>query len=96
MTSHHSNVWIALHPHALDGSYWKVSIRDEGPGLNEDDMKRVFKKMQRLSAKPTGGEHSTGLGMSIVKQIVELHGGSIMLDTNVSEGTTFLICLPLL
>ncbi len=57
---------------------WRPSsaCKDEGPGLSQDDMSRLFGRFQRLSAKPTGGESSTGLGLSIVKRIVELHGGT--------------------
>ena len=50
----------------------RVEVRDEGPGLNDDDKARLFGKFVRLSARPTGGEHSTGLGLSIVKK----NGGS--------------------
>ena len=85
----HSNVWIELDGHSLDGSYWKVSVRDEGPGLSEDDKLKVFRKMQRLSAKPTAGEHSTGLGLYIVKQIVEQHGGTVGVDSEFGKGATF-------
>ena len=47
-----------------------ISVADEGPGLSPEDMVRLFGRFQRLSAKPTGGESSTGLGLSIVKRIV--------------------------
>ena len=51
------------------------AVADEGPGLSPEDAGRLFGRYQRLSAKPTGGEGSTGLGLSIVKRIAELHGG---------------------
>ena len=54
-----------------------IRVRDEGAGLSPEDMGRLFGRFQRLSAKPTAGESSTGLGLSIVKRIVELHGGSV-------------------
>jgi|GEM_PF-3933673 len=90
----HSDIWIQLDSHALDGSYWKISVRDKGPGLNEEDKQRVFRKMQRLSAKPTAGEHSTGLGLYIVKQIVEHHGGSVGVDSVYGNGATFWMLFP--
>ncbi len=48
-----------------------IVIRDEGPGFTEEDMEKLFKPYERLSAKPTGGEVSTGLGLSIVKQLCD-------------------------
>ncbi|MFT4604113.1 MAG: signal transduction histidine kinase/ligand-binding sensor domain-containing protein [Rhodothermales bacterium] len=70
------------------------SVRDEGPGLTNDDLGRVFGKFQKLSARPTGGESSTGLGLSIVKQIVELHGGRAQAEKNAERGSTFGFVLP--
>jgi signal transduction histidine kinase/CheY-like chemotaxis protein len=72
-----------------------VQVRDEGQGLSPEDMGRLFGRFQRLSAKPTAGENSTGLGLSIVKRIVELHGGSVSADSpGPGRGTTFQITLP--
>ena len=72
-----------------------IRVRDNGAGLLPEDLNRLFGRFQRLSAKPTGGESSTGLGLSIVKRIVELHGGTIAADSAGSgQGTTFTITLP--
>jgi signal transduction histidine kinase/response regulator of citrate/malate metabolism len=72
-----------------------ISVADEGPGLSPEDMARLFGRFQRLSAKPTGGESSTGLGLSIVKRIVNLHGGSVAAESSSpGAGTTFAIRLP--
>ncbi len=72
-----------------------VSVRDEGQGLTEDDMKKLFGKFQRLSARPTAGESSTGLGLSIVKQLVELHGGKVWAESEgKNKGSIFRIKLP--
>ncbi len=80
----------------LEGETAVISVSDTGPGLSEDDRSRLFKRFQRLSAQPTGGESSTGLGLSIVKRIVDLHGGSISAEKASAEGgTTFRIELPL-
>jgi signal transduction histidine kinase len=55
----------------------------------------VFGRFQRLSAKPTGGENSTGLGLSIVKRITELHGGRVSAESpGLGQGATFTIQLP--
>jgi signal transduction histidine kinase len=80
---------------AEDTSSVLVSVRDEGQGLTEDDMKKLFGKFQRLSARPTAGESSTGLGLSIVKQLVELHGGKVWAESEgKNKGSIFRIKLP--
>ncbi|WP_096485112.1 ATP-binding response regulator [Methylorubrum populi] len=58
-----------------EGGDYVCAVADQGPGLSPEDAGRLFGRYQRLSAKPTGGEGSTGLGLSIVKRIAELHGG---------------------
>lgn len=71
------------------------AVRDHGPGLSPEDIGRLFGRFQRLSAKPTAGEGSTGLGLSIVKRIAELHGGRATAETHAPEpGSTFAIRLP--
>jgi signal transduction histidine kinase/CheY-like chemotaxis protein len=72
-----------------------IRVTDQGAGLSPEDMSRLFGRFQRLSAKPTGGESSTGLGLSIAKRIIELHGGSIRASSNgPGTGATFEIVLP--
>ena len=72
-----------------------IRIKDEGQGFTESDLKKIFGKFQRLSAQPTGNESSTGLGLYIVKQIIDLHQGTIDVETEMGKGTTFVIGLPL-
>jgi signal transduction histidine kinase/CheY-like chemotaxis protein len=72
-----------------------VEIRDQGAGLSPEDISRLFGRFQRLSAKPTAGESSTGLGLSIVKRIVDLHGGQITVaSAGPGKGATFKMTLP--
>jgi len=71
-----------------------VAVEDDGPGLNEKDQQRMFVPFQRLSAEPTGDEGSSGLGLYIVKQIVETHDGEIEVDSVPGEGSTFTLVLP--
>jgi signal transduction histidine kinase len=71
-------------------------VKDNGPGLTEDEQERVFEKFSRLSAQPTGGETSTGLGLSISKKLVEMHGGVIKAESEGKQkGSTFSVEMPL-
>jgi signal transduction histidine kinase/ligand-binding sensor domain-containing protein len=72
----------------------RISIRDEGPGLSEADQQKLFGKFARLSAQPTGGEHSTGLGLSIVKKLVEAMNGRVWCESVLGAGATFIVELP--
>lgn len=72
----------------------ELRVIDHGPGFSEQDQEKLFGYFQRLSARPTGGEVSTGVGLAIVKQIVELHHGDILLEKTSDQGSTFLVRLP--
>ncbi len=76
-----------------DGST-QFSITDQGPGFTSEDRKSLFKRFKRLSAQPTGGEASSGLGLSIVKHLVDLHQGTIELASKKGRGATFVVTLP--
>lgn len=77
-----------------DGEFVYAEICDGGPGLTEEDMKVLFQRHARLSNRPTGGESSSGLGLSLSKQLVEQHHGMIGARNNPSRGATFWIRLP--
>ncbi|MBI5446735.1 MAG: HAMP domain-containing histidine kinase, partial [Deltaproteobacteria bacterium] len=66
----------------------------EGPGVTEADRARLFAKVARLSARPTGGESSTGLGLSIVKTLTEAMGGEVTLESPPGRGACFRVRLP--
>lgn len=68
--------------------HW-ILIRDEGPGINAADQAKMFQKFQRLSARPTGGESSTGLGLSIVRALADHIGAELSFESAVGQGTTF-------
>jgi PAS domain S-box-containing protein len=90
-----SNVWVrVLSNRAPDGCFIRVEIQDEGPGLTEEDKKKMFGKFARLSAQPTAGENSTGLGLSIVKKLVEMHHGKVWCESTFGKGATFIVELP--
>ncbi len=68
-----------------------VAVKDEGPGINREDQKKLYQKFQRLSARPTGGESSTGLGLAIVKALVEKMGSKLTCESEEGQGTTFTV-----
>lgn len=72
----------------------RIEVQDEGPGISPDDMTKLFGKFARLSAQPTGGEHSTGLGLSIVKRMVEAMQGRVWCESELGNGATFIVELP--
>ena len=76
------------------GDFVRLEVRDEGPGISQEDQKRLFGKFARLSARPTGGETSTGLGLSIVKRLVTATGGKVWCESKAGEGTTFIVEFP--
>lgn len=69
-------------------------VRDEGPGFTEQDREKIFLRYCRLSARPTGGEPSTGLGLSIVKRLVDGMNGQIRLESEAGKGACFTVLLP--
>ena len=72
----------------------RIAIQDEGPGLSDEDKSKLFGKFARLSAQPTGGEHSSGLGLSIVKKMVEAMNGRVWCESEFGDGATFIVELP--
>lgn len=72
----------------------RCEVQDEGPGLSVEDQKKLFGKFARLSAKPTGGEQATGLGLSIVKKMVEAMKGRVWCESEPGKGATFVVQLP--
>jgi signal transduction histidine kinase len=73
----------------------RVEVQDEGEGISQEDMKKLFGKFARLSAQPSGGEHSTGLGLSIVKRMVEAMNGRVWCESELGKGATFIVELPI-
>ncbi len=75
------------------GDAVRIEIKDEGPGILPKDMPRLFGKFARLSARPTGGESSTGLGLNIVKKLVEMMNGTVGCESEPGKGSTFYVTL---
>jgi two-component system sensor histidine kinase/response regulator len=69
----------------------RCEIQDEGPGLSLEDQQNLFGQFTRLTPKPTGGEHSTGLGLFIVKKLVDSMHGKVWCESELGQGTTFIV-----
>jgi signal transduction histidine kinase len=70
------------------------SVEDEGPGFTSDDLKKMYKKFQKLSATPTAGESVTGLGLFLVKTLTEKLNGEVVCITEAGIGSTFTVTIP--
>jgi signal transduction histidine kinase len=66
-------------------------IEDEGPGISDEDKSKLFQKFQKLDARPTAGENSTGLGLSIVKKYVEAMNGKVWCESEIQKGAKFIV-----
>ncbi|NSW51113.1 MAG: GAF domain-containing protein [Anaerolineae bacterium] len=73
---------------------WRVEVQDQGPGISPVERDRLFKDFSRLSAQPTGGERSTGLGLSITRRVIEAHQGTIGVDSIPGSGSIFWFEIP--
>lgn len=90
-STHKSTVLLKV---AVENGYVSIGVKDQGPGLSEEDQKKLFGKFTRLSAQPTGGESSTGLGLSIVKKLAEAMAGTVICQSVLGEGANFILRLP--
>ena len=73
----------------------EIRVSDNGPGIPEAELGRLFETFSSTSVRPTGGERSTGLGLAIARRIVDLHGGQVWVESEVGKGSTFGFILPL-
>jgi signal transduction histidine kinase len=78
------------------GNEVAIAVQDQGQGIPEKDLGKMFTDFGRTSVRPTAGEKSTGLGLAIVKRMVEAHGGRIWVESQVGVGSTFTFTLPLI
>ena len=84
---------VRLHA-SLQQEHVLFEVEDEGPGIPIDEQPKLFNKFQRLSNRPTSSEMSTGLGLSIVKELTTQLGGEITFSSAVGKGTTFFLTFP--
>ncbi|MCM3340905.1 HAMP domain-containing histidine kinase [Paenibacillus sp. MER TA 81-3] len=85
---------IRIRVYARSGNAF-VAISDTGIGMNDEDMKRIFERFYKADKSRTSEKGGSGLGLSIVKKIVEMHEGSIAVQSKIDGGTSFEVVLPL-
>ena len=88
------NTNIYIKSFIKDG-FGRISIQDEGVGISEEDVKRIFERFYRVDLSRTKATGGTGLGLAIVKRIVELHNGKIEVNSKMNKGTEISIVLPI-
>lgn len=84
---------VSIRAEARDGSVY-IYVTDQGPGILPEERCKLFAMFGKLSARPTGGETSTGLGLWIVKQLAELQNGQVGVDQPEDGGSAFWVALP--
>ena len=84
---------VAIKAAATNGTI-TVSVRDTGPGISETDQAKIFQEFQQADKSITREKGGTGLGLTISKRIVEMHGGRIWVESSPGEGSTFSFTLP--
>ena len=75
------------------GKYVDITVKDEGPGISQEDQQKLFQKYQRLTPRPTGGESSTGLGLYLVNAMVNKLGGRVFCESEENKGAAFVVRL---
>ena len=86
-----TSVQVTLADHS---KYIYLSIKDQGQGFHPGEKEKVFQDFGKFSAQPTGGESSTGVGLYIVKSIIDRLGGSIQLKSTYGKGSEFIVLIP--
>lgn len=71
-----------------------VRVQDQGIGMSSDEMERIFDRFYQVDGSATRRFGGTGLGLALVKEVVEAHGGAVWVESEVGQGSTFLVFLP--
>lgn len=89
------NTTVTISARKINGNM-EISVADQGQGIPDGEISKIFKEFSKTSVRPTAGEKSTGLGLAIAKKIIEAHHGTISVASEVGKGTTFIIDLPII
>lgn len=80
---------------AADGSSWRLSVKDQGPGIPKSEQGRIFERFHRLGDELRRETQGTGIGLSLVKAIAEAHGGKVLVDSTLEKGSNFTLIGPI-
>jgi DNA-binding response OmpR family regulator len=89
------DIGIAVEPADIDAGAVIVRITDSGPGIRPEDLPHVFERFFHVDESGDGSQPGTGIGLSLARELVELHGGQIQAESNEGAGATFTVALPL-
>ena len=78
----------------VDAEDVAISVRDSGVGIAKQDQERIFEAFQQVESGPNAAQEGTGLGLGLAKRFIELHGGSITVESDLGKGSTFTVRLP--
>jgi two-component system, NtrC family, sensor kinase len=78
-----------------DKEFWKYSVSDTGIGISSEDQNKLFKPFEQVDTRLTRKYKGTGLGLSLCKQLVELHGGRIWVESEAGKGSNFIFVIPM-
>ena len=84
---------VEIAARTADG-FFDICVHDTGPGIALEDQKRIFDEFHQLDNSSTRSKGGTGLGLAISKRLVEMHGGTLTVDSVLGEGSTFRIVVP--
>ncbi len=84
---------IELSTHTTD-THFLIHVQDDGPGIDPDELPRIFDRFSDAGSEVARGHVGTGLGLSIVKEVVQLHNGRVEVESVLGMGTIFTVCLP--
>lgn len=95
-TPEHGKVMVRVREHTSEDERWtEIAVKDTGPGISSADMERIFDQFQQGNVARSTAQEGTGLGLALAKQLVELHGGEILVDSIEDFGSTFTVRLPM-
>ncbi|MGB1925062.1 MAG: sensor histidine kinase [Rubripirellula sp.] len=90
-TPDHGNITISCHG---EENYWVLTVEDDGIGINVSDQKRIFERFYRVDKRADSNDGGTGIGLSIVKNLVVTLGGEVRVSSHLGQGAKFQVCLP--
>jgi signal transduction histidine kinase len=85
---------VSIEARVADGTFL-VAVSDTGPGISEADQSKLFQEFQQADSSITQAKGGTGLGLAISKRIIEMHGGRIWVESQLGQGSTFSLTLPI-